>query len=114
MQAAVRNFDTVGRYGGEEFLIIMDNAELATAQEIAERVRQRVAASPVKTRSAEVSITLSLGLAMLKPDDDVDSLVKRADEALYDAKHKGRNRVVYLSAELSSADGGKPRGWIRR
>ena len=69
MQAAVRHFDTVGRYGGEEFLIIMDNADLATSKEIAERVRQRVAATPVKTRSAGVTMTLSLGLAMLKPGD---------------------------------------------
>lgn len=99
MQGAVRNFDTVGRYGGEEFLIIMDNASRPTAQEIAERVRYRVAASPVKTRSAEVSITVSLGLAQLRPNDDVDSLIKRADEALYKAKHRGRNQVVFQDGD---------------
>jgi len=109
MQAAVRNFDTVGRYGGEEFLIILDNADLATAQEIAERVRQRVASAPVKTRSAGVNITLSLGLARLEPGDDVDSLIKRADEALYSAKHQGRNRVIYSSTISRPATG----GWIK-
>lgn len=102
MQGAVRSFDTVGRYGGEEFLIIMDNADRATAQEIAERVRYRVAASPVKTRSVEVNMTISLGLAQLLPTDDVDSLIKRADEALYKAKHQGRNRVVFQPSEQSS------------
>lgn len=95
MQGAVRNFDTVGRYGGEEFLIIMDNATRATAQEIAERVRFRVGSGPVKTRSVEVRMTVSLGLAQLVPSDDVDSLIKRADEALYKAKNRGRNQVVF-------------------
>lgn len=99
MQGAVRSFDTVGRYGGEEFLIIMDNASRETAQEIAERVRYRVSASPVKTRSVEVRVTVSLGLAILQPEDDVDSLIKRADEALYKAKHEGRNRVVFPATE---------------
>jgi len=95
MQGAVRNFDTVGRYGGEEFLIVMDNADIESAHEIAERVRYRVASSPIKTRSDEVKMTVSLGLAELRPDDDLDSLVKRADEALYKAKHRGRNQVAY-------------------
>jgi len=95
MQGAVRNFDTVGRYGGEEFLIIMDNATRATAQEIAERVRFRVGSGPVKTRSVEVPITVSLGLAQLMPADDVDSLIERADQALYKAKNRGRNQVVF-------------------
>jgi two-component system cell cycle response regulator len=96
MQGAVRNFDTVGRYGGEEFLIIMDNADKNTALEIAERVRYRVASSPVKTRSTEVNMTVSLGITELRPDDNIDSLIKRADEALYNAKHRGRNQVAYL------------------
>lgn len=95
MQGAVRSFDTVGRYGGEEFLIIMDNADRGAAQEIAERVRYRVASSPVKTRSVEVKMTVSIGLAQLQPGDDVDSLIKRADEALYNAKHRGRDQVVF-------------------
>ena len=95
MQGAVRNFDTVGRYGGEEFLIVMDSADIESAHEIAERVRYRVASSPIKTRSAEVKMTVSLGLAKLRPDDDLDSLVKRADEALYKAKRRGRNQVAY-------------------
>lgn len=95
MQGAVRNFDTVGRYGGEEFLIVMDSTDIESAYEIAERVRYRVASSPIKTRSAEVKMTVSLGLAELRPDDDIDSLVKRADEALYKAKNRGRNQVAY-------------------
>ena len=95
MQGAVRNFDTVGRYGGEEFLIIMDNANMDTALEIAERVRNRVAVSPVRTRSTEVPMTVSLGISELRDKDTVDSLVKRADEALYKAKHRGRNQVAF-------------------
>jgi len=95
MQGAVRKFDTVGRYGGEEFLIIMGDTDIETALEIAERVRFRVAASPIKTRSDEVKMTVSLGMAEFRVDDDVDSIVKRADEALYKAKDRGRNQVAY-------------------
>lgn len=99
MQAAVRNFDTVGRYGGEEFLIIMDNADRETALEIIERVRQRVGNEPIRTRSDTIHITLSAGISVMRPDDNTDSLIHRADRALYVAKHAGRNQVVLEGEE---------------
>jgi len=93
MRASVRDFDTVGRYGGEEFLIILENAPLATARSIAERLRQHVAQSPIKVKELEIRLTLSQGLAAANKNDSVDSLLQRADAALYQAKAGGRNCV---------------------
>jgi len=93
MRATVRDFDTVGRYGGEEFLIILENAPLATARSIAERVRWHVAQSPIKVKELQIRLTLSQGLAAASMKDSVDSLLQRADAALYQAKAAGRNCV---------------------
>ena len=93
MRASVREFDTVGRYGGEEFLIILENAPLTTAETILERVRRHVAQSPIKAKDLEIPVTVSQGLAAAKETDDVESLIRRADSALYEAKAAGRNCV---------------------
>ncbi len=99
MQSAVRDFDVVGRYGGEEFLIILETAPLPTARIIAERVRKRVADSPINTSGRQIALTLSQGVAVARQQDDVDSLLKRADAALYAAKAAGRNCVRIAEAE---------------
>lgn len=93
MRASVRDFDTVGRYGGEEFIIILADAPLATAKSIAERVRRHVEESPIKVKDLEIRLTLSQGLAAAHKTDDVESLLQRADAALYKAKAAGRNCV---------------------
>ena len=93
MRSSVRDFDTVGRYGGEEFIIILENAPLTTAKRIAERVRRHVAQSPIKVKDLKVRLTLSQGVAAAHKTDDVVSLLKRADTALYAAKAAGRNCV---------------------
>jgi len=93
MRASVRDFDTVGRYGGEEFILILENAPLATARSIAERVRQHVEESPINVRDVKIRLTLSLGLAAARKADNVESLLQRADTALYEAKAAGRNCV---------------------
>lgn len=90
----IRSSDVLGRYGGEEFLIILPEAGDGGA-ELAERMRAAVAAEPVPTRTGPVTVTISVGLASLDPDDDIlDTLVARADHALYLAKEGGRNRVA--------------------
>jgi len=94
MEAAVRSFDTIGRYGGEEFVIILENTPLETAHEVIERVRKRVGDSPVNVRGTGVSVTLSAGIAVLQPGDTIASLIGRADLAMYDAKGGGRDRIV--------------------
>ncbi|MEV4636771.1 diguanylate cyclase [Actinoplanes sp. NPDC049548] len=92
--AVIRSSDILGRYGGEEFLIILPEAGTGGA-ELAERMREAVAAEPVPTRDGPVPVTISVGLAGLAADDDtLDTLVARADHGLYLAKEGGRNRVA--------------------
>ncbi len=95
MRAAVRPYDAIGRYGGEEFLIVLGNCDEPTALTIAKRMRQRVAISEVETEEGPLSATLSLGLVSSRPADDTDgkALIEAADDALYAAKENGRDRV---------------------
>jgi len=99
MRASLRDFDTVGRYGGEEFVVILEDTPLAIARSILERVRRHVEESPINVKEVKLSITLSLGLAAAHKDDDVESLLKRADAALYEAKAAGRNCVRVAEAD---------------
>lgn len=94
--ASVRGPDVVGRYGGEEFLIILADADMETANRIAERIRLRVASSPINVQGELIEITISLGVTTMSREDDIPSLVKRADEALYAAKAAGRNCIINL------------------
>lgn len=99
----VRLFDTVARYGGEEFVVIMPGATLDDASVAAERLRREIAALGFQPApGVEHRLTVSIGVAALSgedaADDDVaaNDLLRRADEALYQAKRQGRNRVVAL------------------
>lgn len=94
IQSAVRNVDVVGRYGGEEFLVILKDAPPVLAHEIAERIRRRVADTPIDVYGRHIPTTLSLGVAAMSPADDVMTFIGRADAALYEAKRAGRNRVI--------------------
>jgi len=94
LSQGARDRDTVGRYGGEEFLFILDHATLTDAVALAERVRQRVAHDPVHVDGQDLAMTISLGVAEARPDDDARTLLARADHALYEAKRAGRNRVA--------------------
>ncbi len=94
MRAAVRDHDVVGRYGGEEFLLLMQGADLDTARAVAERVRQRVAAAPISLQGVRAEVTISIGLAQAADGEPAHQLIDRADRALYAAKESGRNRVV--------------------
>ena len=87
----------VARYGGEELAIIMPNTSLNKALEISENIRTTLEKSRLKRKNNSESIgkiTISIGIAALKPDDTVESFIMRADNALYKAKESGRNRVV--------------------
>ncbi len=93
----LRNFDMIARIGGEEFVIIMPDASVEAAAMVAERLRQTIAEKPFKVshKKGQISITISLGVAATEdPSEQADSLIKRADDCLYDAKKCGRNRVV--------------------
>lgn len=93
LRAGFRDFDLIGRYGGEEFAIMLTGARLPLALEICERVRRRVADSPVAVGSLSIPVTISFGVAEARPGDDAESLFERADRALYAAKQAGRDRV---------------------
>lgn len=90
----VRVFDLVARFGGDEFIVMLVNVHEEFAYEVAERIRATVADTPVVFDSQRFDIRLSLGIASYNArDEDLKSILKRADIALYDAKQQGRNRV---------------------
>ncbi len=94
-QQNIRAVDILGRYGGEEFAILLPEADMAIALAVAERLRQCVASAPVSVDGHAISVTLSLGVAVLTDEgDDLEAVLYRADAALYAAKQAGRNRVV--------------------
>ncbi len=93
----IRDTDTVGRYGGEEFIIILPRTNLASSWAAAERLRTIIEKTEMKDSAGNVfAVTVSQGLVGWERNDDVGSLISRADEALRKAKEKGRNRVHIL------------------
>jgi diguanylate cyclase (GGDEF)-like protein len=94
IRSAIRDFDLAGRYGGEEFLIVLKNTDLQTAGVIAERIRKGIGDSPIHSGHLQLHVTISLGVAALQPEDTLNALIERTDEALYNAKQTGRNRTV--------------------
>jgi two-component system cell cycle response regulator len=94
IQSATRNFDLVGRFGGEEFFIIMMDTNLELATAIAERIREAVMRAPFHVKRFNIPVTISLGVAMLRQGERKESLLERADAAMYEAKRSGRNRVA--------------------
>lgn len=94
IQAAVRDFDMVGRFGGEEFVIIMTNTHMKLAEVIAERIRKGVMDTPLHLKELSIPVTISIGVAMLREGERKEALIERADKAMYEAKKMGRNRVM--------------------
>lgn len=95
MQDAIRSYDALGRFGGEEFLIICPTTDASGVARLAERLRTIVSATPIKTDSHTVAATISIGVTAHdgnKPAE-IDQLISQADSALYTAKRNGRNRV---------------------
>lgn len=89
----IRSSDLIGRYGGEEFSIVLQDA--ASGTRLPDRLRSRVADEPIPTRSGPLDVTVSIGLAFLEgSDDQLETLLARADAALYRAKQNGRNQVA--------------------
>lgn len=93
LRIALRSSDLVGRYGGEEFVVLVPACDIRQALAMAERIRQSVSASPIEVPGASVQTTISVGVAGTDDMDVAEELLKRADQALYRAKHAGRNKV---------------------
>lgn len=90
----LRPYDKIFRYGGEEFLLLLQHTELAQCGDILERLREGLAAAPIDLGGGEsVCITASFGIAVLEPDIPVETSIERADKAMYAAKAAGRNCV---------------------
>jgi diguanylate cyclase (GGDEF)-like protein len=105
MRLSVRPYDRVGRYGGEEFMIVLADCDLAGARSVAERVRLRIGGEPVLSDSVPIHVTISLGVATCLPGTAVNGrgLIRAADIALYRAKNGGRDRVdIALPEDLAA------------
>jgi diguanylate cyclase (GGDEF)-like protein len=95
MRASIRNIDVLGRYGGEEFAMVLPETELPGAGLLAERLRKTIAATVVNTVGGPVTVTVSMGVAPFAPEvADFTALIHNADLALYAAKQAGRNQVL--------------------
>ena len=105
LQNEARRTDVVARYGGEEFVVVLDETELKGARSVAERIRERIERELIQGEFGRVRVTASLGLATWPEHGDaMEDLLEHADQALYEAKKNGRNRVeVYggLSTEAA-------------
>ena len=92
---SVREVDLVGRYGGEELIILLPETDRKTSMQVAERLRGCIAATPITVFDKEVSVTVSIGVATQDENTlHLETLIARADQAMYIAKHKGRNCVA--------------------
>lgn len=104
LMSGARQYDEVGRYGGEEFVVLLPATQLEAAVRVAERLRSQIEAQRVPVEEQTLQVTASFGVACY-PAPDIDclnDLLKAADMALYDAKHGGRNQVVTASASVAT------------
>lgn len=101
IRSQLREYDIAGRYGGEEFSILLPFTKIKEAQMVAERLRKTIEEKIIdiskvnpESETKEISVTLSLGIYEMQPDDKDEDLMRKADNALYKAKNTGRNKVV--------------------
>ncbi len=110
LAAGVRTYDAVGRYGGEEFLIVLPGCSAPDLVASAERLRHSVADFPIKTSAGQLPVTLSLGLSSAEQGEnealDCETFLRTADEALYTGKARGRNRVETSPSSRAARQGG--------
>jgi two-component system, cell cycle response regulator len=101
LESHVRPYDSVGRFGGEEFVVVVPGCERHDARVLAERLRLAFSETPIVTSEGELHVTLSLGVAVIDSGiiPDSDSIIRAADEALYRAKNAGRNRVEVFRSD---------------
>ena len=93
LQGASRGSDHAGRYGGEEFLVVLPDTDPAGAHAAAERIQERIRRAPVEWREQRIALTASFGVATHRPGETAAQLLSRADDALYQAKEQGRDQI---------------------
>lgn len=97
MRAAIRAYDSVGRYGGEEFLLLLKDCEESALESRAEDIRSAISSTPIQAGEHQISVSISIGAATCEDFDcgvPIEKILARVDAALYRAKHEGRNRTV--------------------
>jgi diguanylate cyclase (GGDEF)-like protein len=94
IKKTIRPYDLFGRYGGEEFILVMSDVDEKNVFNAVERLRQKICAAPVEYENLRIPISASFGISSATPPTDINEATKHADEALYRAKEGGRNRVV--------------------
>jgi two-component system, cell cycle response regulator len=106
-RSKLRLYDSLGRYGGEEFLIVLPDCDLPSAMKRADQLRACIGSSPIVFCSKSRSITVSMGVALsgIHAADDITALLNRADRALYAAKRGGRDRVAHFENTPTDPDG---------
>ena len=109
LRDSCRVYDVAGRYGGEEFCVVLPETKVGNTTVVAERIRERLAASRFEVGSDSVVVTASIGIAGIDATDSEAALspsmlIDRADQALYSAKHHGRNRVEMWNAGMHGAE----------
>lgn len=91
----LRPYDLFARYGGEEFIIFISDIDKESIMKLAERIRQSITMQPIDINGTLLNVYASLGVAKAAPDNDLETAIKLADNALYKAKEEGRNKVVF-------------------
>jgi len=117
LSSKLRVYDGVGRYGGEEFLLVLPACNLADALARANELRELIAAAPIVSGTVERSITISMGVAVsgCAGAKEVEALLSRADAALYQAKEGGRNRVEFMDGtDKKASEGGASKAAVRK
>jgi diguanylate cyclase (GGDEF)-like protein len=96
MRKVVRPYDVVGRWGGEEFLCLLPETDIHSAATIAERMRSRIQEKVFVWEETGISVKVTVGVSMIKEADTIDEVITRADKALYQGKHSGKNTVTII------------------
>jgi diguanylate cyclase (GGDEF)-like protein len=97
LEGSVRPYDITGRYGGEEFAVLLPGTTFEAGMAIAERIQERIRSEHFPITGAEVSLTVSIGIACTSAtDNSLTDLIRRADEGLYLAKGQGRDRIAWV------------------
>jgi diguanylate cyclase (GGDEF)-like protein len=105
MQSSLRPYDTIGRFGGEELLLVLPGCSLDDGVKLAERICHLICSEPMKAKNKPISVSISLGVAVADPPNptEIEALLGSADAALYRAKEAGRNRVEFSSSPRPSS-----------